>query len=98
LNAPAHVSTGGTSLGLIGQHQWVTGGVRLGAGDVLNRIGYCTLYSLTDRYTIGTQERLLPVGLAKGAKLIRPVQKDSPITLDDVELQEPSTVLSLPRL
>ena len=43
-------------------------------------------------------ENLLPVGLAKGAILNKPVQHDHPIRYDDVQLQEPSTVLTLRRL
>jgi len=38
------------------------------------------------------------VGLAKDAKVIRAVSKDRPITCEDVELHEPSTILDLRRL
>jgi hypothetical protein len=37
---------------------------------------------------------LLPIGLAKGARLIRPVPVDTPITTRDVEMK-PSTILDL---
>ena len=67
-------------------------------GDILDGIGGCAFYSLIDRYETAAEERLLPIGLAKGAKVVRPVAKDRPITLEDVELREPSTVLSLRRL
>ncbi len=67
-------------------------------GDMLDGIGGCTFYGLIDKYEIARRERLLPVGLAKGAKMIREVRKDGAVTLDDVELEEPSTVLSLRRL
>jgi len=67
-------------------------------GDVLDGIGGCTFYSSIDRYEIAKAERLLPVGLAKGVKVVRPVMRDSPITLDDVILHEASTVISLRRL
>jgi predicted homoserine dehydrogenase-like protein len=67
-------------------------------GEVLDGIGGCTFYGLIDRYEVAREEQLLPIGLAKGARVIRPVGKDEPITLEDVELHEPSTVLSLRRL
>jgi len=67
-------------------------------GDMLDGLGGSTFYGLIDTYEIAKQEGLLPVGLAKGARLIRPVKMDMPITYDDVELREPSTVLSLRRL
>ena len=70
----------------------------LKAGEVLDGIGGCLFYSLIDTYEIAEDERLLPVGLAKGARVLRSVKKDAPITLEDVELNEPSTVLSLRRL
>ncbi len=67
-------------------------------GEVLDGIGGCTFYGLIDRYEVAREEQLLPIGLAKGARIIRAVHKDAPITLEDVELHEPSTVLSLRRL
>ncbi len=67
-------------------------------GDVLDAIGGSTFYSLIDTYEAAQKEKLLPVGLAKGAKVIRAVSQDRPITCEDVELHEPSTILDLRRL
>ncbi|MBN1479140.1 NAD(P)-dependent oxidoreductase [candidate division KSB1 bacterium] len=67
-------------------------------GDQLDGIGGSTFYSLIDTYECAKNERLLPIGLAKHARLIRAVRKDTPITYDDVTLYEPSTVLDLRRL
>jgi predicted homoserine dehydrogenase-like protein len=67
----------------------------LAAGQVLDGIGGCAFYSLIDGYDIAKQERLLPVGLAKGATLVRAVRKDTPITYDDVECIRSSTVYRL---
>ena len=67
-------------------------------GDELDGIGGCTFYSSIDTYEVARDERLLPVGLAKGARVIRPVKMDVPITYDNVSLYEPSTVLVLRRL
>ncbi len=70
----------------------------LQAGDVLDGIGGTTYYSSIDRYEVAAAERLLPVGLAKAARLVRPVPMDTPITYDDVALHEPSIVLALRRI
>lgn len=67
-------------------------------GDRLDAIGGTTFYSLIDRYEMAQAERLLPIGLAKGAKVLRSVAMDRPISYDDVELLEPSTILTLRRL
>jgi len=67
-------------------------------GDVLDGIGGCAYYNLIDTYEIARSERLLPAGLAKGARVIRPLAQDQPITLNDVELFEPSRLLDLRRL
>jgi predicted homoserine dehydrogenase-like protein len=70
----------------------------LSPGDVLDGIGGSTFYSLIDRHDLAEPEGLLPVGLANDARVIRPVPVDEPITYDDVELHEPSTILDLRRL
>jgi len=67
-------------------------------GDTLDGIGGSTFYSLIDTYDVAQREGLLPVGLAKGARLIKAVEQDQPITYGHVELHEPSTILSLRRL
>lgn len=67
-------------------------------GDTLDGIGGSTFYSLIDTYDVAEKERLLPVGLAKGARVIKPVEQDQPITYEHVQLHEPSTILSLRRL
>lgn len=70
----------------------------LAAGDVLDGIGGGSFYCLIDEYNVATKEKLLPAGIAKNARLIRDVAKDTPITYEDVELAEPSTILDLRRL
>ncbi len=63
-------------------------------GEVLDSIGGVHYYSLIDTYDKARSEKLLPIGLAKNARIIRPVAIDTPITLDDVQLP-PSTILEL---
>ncbi len=67
-------------------------------GDWLDGIGGCMFYSSIDHYETARRENLLPIGLAKNARLIRPVALDTPINWADVEVQQPSTVLTLWRL
>jgi predicted homoserine dehydrogenase-like protein len=66
----------------------------LEAGEILDEIGGSTFYSLIDKYDLARQEGLLPIGLAKGACLKRPVKIDTPLKCEDVELK-PSTVRDL---
>ena len=54
-------------------------------------------YYAKGEYENARAECLLPIGLAKGAKVIRPVRMDTPITCTDVEIK-PSTVYSLRQL
>jgi len=70
----------------------------LNPGDVLDGIGGTCFYSLIDTYETAQRESLLPIGLAKFARVVRPVKMDTPITYLDVELHQPSTVLELRRL
>jgi predicted homoserine dehydrogenase-like protein len=64
-------------------------------GDVLDGIGGESYYGLIDRYEVARAEGLLPIGLAKGARLVHEVAMDRPIGYADVVLHLPSTVLSL---
>lgn len=63
-------------------------------GEVLDNIGGVHYYSLIDTYDQARAERLLPIGLAKNARVVHPVPIDTPITLDDVELPS-TTILAL---
>jgi predicted homoserine dehydrogenase-like protein len=66
-------------------------------GDVLDGIGGVMYYSQIDLYEKARAECLLPIGLAKGAKVKKPVKMDTPISCNDVEIK-PSTVLDLRNL
>jgi predicted homoserine dehydrogenase-like protein len=70
----------------------------LRSGMLLDGIGGTTYYSSIDRYEVAKEDGLLPLGLAKGARVLRHVPVDTPLTYDDVELHEPSTLLELRRL
>jgi len=66
-------------------------------GEELDSIGGAAYYSLIDTYVTARGENLLPIGLAKGAKIIHEINKDEPIRFDDVEVQS-STVYTLRQL
>lgn len=70
----------------------------LKAGQVLDGIGeYCYRASI-DTYEVAKAGRMLPVGLAKGAKLLQDVKRDEVITYDMVKLPENSVLLQLRRM
>jgi predicted homoserine dehydrogenase-like protein len=69
----------------------------LAPGDTLDAIGGTTYYSLIDTYAKAKADGLLPIGLAKGARLVRAVPIDTPISSADVEIL-PSTVHELHQL
>jgi predicted homoserine dehydrogenase-like protein len=66
--------------------------VDLAQGDVLDGIGYYKTYGLAENADITARERLLPIGLAEGARLLRDVAKDDVLTYDDVEMPPIRTV------
>jgi predicted homoserine dehydrogenase-like protein len=45
-------------------------------------------YGVCENYDISIKENLLPMGLVEGCKLKNNIQKDQPITHDDVYLPE----------
>jgi predicted homoserine dehydrogenase-like protein len=66
----------------------------LNPGDVLDGIGGVMYYSQIDLYEKAKEECLLPIGLAKGAKVTKAVKMDTPISCKDVDIK-PSTILDL---
>ena len=69
----------------------------LSVGEELDCIGGVTYYSLIDTYETAKKENLLPIGLAKGAKVVRKIKIDEPIRFDDVQVQS-STLYTLRKL
>jgi len=69
----------------------------LSVGEELDRIGGVSYYSLIDTYETAKKENLLPIGLAKGAKVVREIKMDKPIRFDDIQVQS-STLYTLRKL
>lgn len=70
----------------------------LQAGEVLDGIGEFCYRASIDTYGVAKAGRMLPVGLAKGAKLKCDVPMDGVITYDMVELSDASVLLQLRRM
>jgi predicted homoserine dehydrogenase-like protein len=61
-------------------------------------IGGTTVYGGADSAEAVAAAQLLPLGLAVRATVVRAVPVDRPLTYDDVELDDGSTILRLRRL
>lgn len=57
-------------------------------GDVLDGFGGFLSYGLAENYAQAVREKLLPMGLAEGCRILRPIAKDEVITRDDVVVPE----------
>jgi predicted homoserine dehydrogenase-like protein len=69
----------------------------LRAGERLDTFGGYTFYGIMDRAEVARELNALPVGLAPGAQVMRPVTGGEIVTWDDVKLDEDSTVVKLRR-
>jgi predicted homoserine dehydrogenase-like protein len=58
----------------------------LAAGTVIDGIGGYHSYGQAENSDVAAAERLLPMGLAEGCRLLRAVPKDAVLTYDDVEV------------
>ena len=67
-------------------------------GDQIDGIGGTTVYGVADSAAAVAAGQLLPIGLAARATVVRDVAVDEPLTYDDVELDDGSTILQLRRL
>jgi predicted homoserine dehydrogenase-like protein len=57
----------------------------LKAGDLIDGLGGYLTYGQCENYAVSRAEKLLPMGLAEGCRLLRDVPKDAVLTYDDVE-------------
>jgi len=70
----------------------------LKVGEALDGIGGYTCYGSIEKRSIAREEALLPIGLSKGAVVRKPIRRDQPITLEDVEVREDLLVFHLWKL
>ena len=64
----------------------------LAAGDLIEELGGHQTYGVADNIEVIRKERLLPIGLGIGCRLMRRISKDSAITVDDIEFPPNRTV------
>jgi predicted homoserine dehydrogenase-like protein len=67
------------------------------AGTPIDGLGGYDTYGQAERADITAAERLLPMGVAEGCRLLRDVSADEVISYDDVELPEGRLVDQLRR-
>lgn len=67
-------------------------------GEVLDDIGETCYRASIERAEIAREEKLLPLGIAKGCRVVREVAKDTPITYDDIVVEYDSALMDLRRL
>jgi predicted homoserine dehydrogenase-like protein len=58
----------------------------LAAGHVLDGLGGYDSYGVAETASTAREQRLLPMGVAEGSRLLRDVERDRVLTYDDVEL------------
>lgn len=61
----------------------------LPAGATLDCLAGFTCYGLTENHVVVRRERLLPIGLAEGCRLLEPLARDQLITWDHLEPPPP---------
>ena len=66
--------------------------VDLAVGDTIDMLGGYKTYGLCEDAEIVNSERLLPIGIAEGAIVKKAVNKDSVLTMDDIELPDNTCV------
>jgi predicted homoserine dehydrogenase-like protein len=70
----------------------------LKAGEVLDGIGEFCYRASIETFEVAKAGNMLPIGLAKGAKLLSDVKRDDIITYDMVEMNHNSVLLQLRRI
>jgi predicted homoserine dehydrogenase-like protein len=63
-----------------------TAKVNMNPGEEIDGIGGFKTYGLCENHKTVLENNLLPMGLAEGLKVIKPIKKDQVITYDDVEI------------
>jgi predicted homoserine dehydrogenase-like protein len=67
----------------------------LRAGEVVDGIGGDCVYGVVEDAAVAAEQRLVPLGLLAGARVVRDVPVDQVLTHDDVELDTSTTIWQL---
>lgn len=70
----------------------------LAPGDVIDGIGGYTIYADATPAAEARANNELPIGLAAGATVVRPVAKGAALTYDDVELDDKQVIVALRKI
>lgn len=70
----------------------------LRAGEVLDGVGEFMTYGACERHQDVNARGMVPIGVAEGGRMLRDVQRDAPLTREDVELADERLVVRLRRL
>jgi predicted homoserine dehydrogenase-like protein len=97
LSIPAAVLDGRSDIQPTAWRAEVAAGTKrpLKAGEVIDGIGGEHVYGLIDDAETAKAERLVPLGLLAGARVIRDVDVDHVLTYDDVEIDTSTTIAQL---
>lgn len=80
-NDPVLTPQGGPRVGVIAMAKKA-----LSIGETIHDFGGFEVYGVAENMNTVRRENLLPIGLALGCTLIHPVEKDAPLTFDDVSI------------
>ena len=80
---PVLTPRGGPQVGVIAMAKKA-----LAAGETIGDFGGYEVYGVAENRDVVRRERLLPIGLALGCTLSRPVAKDAALTFDDVSIPD----------
>lgn len=69
----------------------------LKAGEKIDALGGYTVYGLIDRAATVRAESMVPLGVAVGATVVRPMRAGQPLRMADLELDETQTIVRLRR-
>lgn len=67
-------------------------------GETIDALGGYTVYGLVEKSSVARDEQIVPLGLAVGARILRPVKMGEPIHYQDVQLKEGQKIVALRRL
>jgi predicted homoserine dehydrogenase-like protein len=57
-------------------------------GDIIDGIGGFSCFGMLENHGVAVEEKLLPLGMAEGGRLLRDIARDQALTLDDVDLPQ----------
>ena len=71
---------------------------RLQPGEVIDGLGGFSAYGIIERADAAHEADMLPLGLAPGSTVVKPIEVGQTITYDDVELARSSLIVHLRRM